>query len=141
MNQQTVYQTVSVQDELPTEAGVYTCYKGEIVGRANFAPEHGFFDTPDGKVIVPIRADYYTHWEKPTTGYFFTPEEFREVLRTEQELVCKQLLADIAYAFNLYKDRAESVSDKTVFQAISESIHAFPLPDFQTFYNQLTESK
>jgi len=82
MNQQTVYQTVSVQDELPTEAGVYTCYKGEIVGRANFAPEHGFFDTPDGKVIVPIRADYYTHWEKPTTGYFFTPEEFERVINT-----------------------------------------------------------
>ena len=78
---------------------------------------------------------------KPSTGYFFTPEEFREVLIKAQESACKQLLSDMAKGFLVNKDKVEIFSDKAVFQAIGETIQTFPLPDFQTFYNQLTESK
>ena len=76
MQQTTVYQTVSVQDEMPTEAGWYVCHYG--AGMRKFL----WYDS-DAKIFMHDKKYdelFTTHWEKPATGYFFTPEEFREVL-------------------------------------------------------------
>ena len=103
MNQQTVYQTVSVQDELPTEAGRYgvllegfDCVDSEFFSRAD--------------TWITDHSHQVINWLKPTTGYFFTPEEFREVAR-------------------IIWDESAVTTGKTIKPVY---------PDFQTFYNQLT---
>lgn len=69
MNQQTVYQTVSVQDELPTSDVI--CFRDSKVLHFMW-----------GKRPQDLHDIKATHWLKPTTGYFFTPEEFERVINT-----------------------------------------------------------
>ena len=157
MNQQTVYQTVSVQDELPVEGEdilisydngqtfpesaafreTRTCMLAGI-GGGNGHFGSGFCTNGSSGCESGLILSDVTYWLKPTAGYFFTPEEFREVLIKAQESACKQLLSDMAKGFLANKGKVEIFSDKAVFQAIGETIQKFPLPDFQTFYNQLT---
>lgn len=76
MNQQTVYQTVSVETP-PEDAGWYVCHYG--AGMRKFL----WYDS-DAKLFMHDKKYdelFTTHWEKPTTGYFFTPDEFREVAK------------------------------------------------------------
>lgn len=140
MQQTTVYlQTPANGEDLPSveETVIIKTSKDNL--------EKGYcYKNPTTWYIESSSADFVekpSHWLKPTTGYFFTPEEFREVLIKAQESACKQLLSDMAKGFLENKDKVEIFSDKAVFQAIGETIQKFPLPDFQTFYNQLTESK
>lgn len=81
MNQQTVYKTVSVQDELPERVGEYYVrvedYKAVgILDGSNFYA--------DDKNL------YATHWEKPTTGYFLTPEEMEDVIKEAREQAIRE---------------------------------------------------
>jgi len=108
MNQQTVYQTVSVQDELPEKDGAFCVIKNDQL----------HITTYDKGIRFGLSGGD-RKWLKPTTGYFFTPEEFREAAR------------------KLYDAGHDRGSDEV--NVLKPDGHIFP--DFQTFYNQLTESK
>ena len=80
MNQQTVYlQTPANGEDLPSvEATV-------IIKTSGGNLEKGYcYKNPVEWYLDTNAADFRetpTHWLKPTTGYFFTPDEFREVAK------------------------------------------------------------
>jgi len=69
----TVYVPVSIEkDGLPTKTDWYRCTL------ENDLTHDFFYSEKQGKFIGEIHTKI-THWLKPLTGYFLTPEEMEEV--------------------------------------------------------------